>query len=233
MKRLLTESLDQSTVLVDAVLRELESLGSEENRRMHARYGVTSPTFGVPYRELKKLQKQLRLDQDLAEKLWSSGYHDARLLSTLIADPLRVTPAVADEWARTCTDDALVEALCALMWRAPIAAMCAASWRGSDEPWISVLGWCVTRHLAPSLEDAHCRDLIELVGQTIADRPSRVRHQMNLALIALGIRGDDELRDRAIAVAAEIGPIRADDPRGGRTPDAASEIRRAARMARR
>ncbi|MGE0880679.1 MAG: DNA alkylation repair protein [Acidimicrobiia bacterium] len=226
MKRLVIED----TVLVDAVLRELEAQGSEENRRMHARYGVSRPTFGVPYRELKKLQKQLRMDQALAEQLWESGYHDARLLATLIAEPQRLTPAVADRWTRECDDDALAEALCALMWRSPIIGQCAPRWRVSPEPWVAIVGWCVTRHQAPALENQTCEELITLIGEHIADMAPRVQHQMNLALIALGVRGDDELRDLALVVAGKIGPLAVDDPRGDRTPDAANEIRRGSRM---
>ena len=41
-------------------------------------------------------------DQTLAEHLWRSGIHDARILATFIADPLKISRTTMDRWAADC-----------------------------------------------------------------------------------------------------------------------------------
>ena len=48
------------------------------------------------------LAEQLRTrdgDHGLAEQLWASGFHEARLLATMIGDPREVSEAAMDRWA--------------------------------------------------------------------------------------------------------------------------------------
>lgn len=47
-------------------LRELKSLGTEQNRKLYARHGVTNEMFGVSYANLDKLKKKIKMDHALA-----------------------------------------------------------------------------------------------------------------------------------------------------------------------
>ena len=69
------------------VLVELETLGTAQNRKTYARHGVTGEAFGVSYANLGKLRKKIKRDHELAQGLWDSGNHDARVLATLVAEP--------------------------------------------------------------------------------------------------------------------------------------------------
>jgi 3-methyladenine DNA glycosylase AlkD len=62
----------------EAVLAQLEALGTAQNRKVYARHGVAEPMFGVSFAHLRKLGKKLHPDHDLARALWASGNHDAR-----------------------------------------------------------------------------------------------------------------------------------------------------------
>ncbi len=70
----------------DEVLSELEAMGTTQNRKIYARHGVQGEMFGVSYGNLKQLKKRIRKDQALAQALWASGNHDARILATMLAD---------------------------------------------------------------------------------------------------------------------------------------------------
>lgn len=87
---------------VRSVLAWLESRGSKKAREeMGPRYGIwTDKAFGVAVGELRKMAKEIGTDHEFARKLWSTGWHDARMLATMIDDPAKVTPAQMDAWCK-------------------------------------------------------------------------------------------------------------------------------------
>src|SRR5690606_9859111 len=84
---------------LDEVMAQLEALGTEQNRKTYARHGVKSAMFGVSYANLDKLKKKIKVDHPLAEALWATGNHDARVLATKIADPQQPDLAHLQAWA--------------------------------------------------------------------------------------------------------------------------------------
>lgn len=212
----------------------LESAGTEQNRKVYPRHGVRPPMFGVPYSVIGKLQKEIGVDHDLARELWATGNHDARILATRIADPAAITARDADAWLREVDNYVLMEALGRLVARSPVASSRAKAWRDRGGEWPASAGWVVTGSLALGGEytQAEASTLIAQIEREIHDKPNRVRHEMNGALIALGMQGG-QARGRAMKAAAAIGPVVVDHGQTGCvTPDAASYIRKAEARAR-
>jgi 3-methyladenine DNA glycosylase AlkD len=84
---------------LDRVLDTLTALGSEENRAGMARFGIeTSKAFGIPMAELRPLARRIGKHENLADELWASGYHEARLLAILIIPPAALTDECALRW---------------------------------------------------------------------------------------------------------------------------------------
>ena len=79
---------------LDETMQALERAGSEQTRAIYARHGIGANMFGVSVATLGALAKRIVLDQSLAEALWETGNHDARLLATMVADPRQVAAAV-------------------------------------------------------------------------------------------------------------------------------------------
>jgi hypothetical protein len=48
------------------VLKELEALGTAQNRKVYARHGVGDKMFGVSFANLAKLQRKIKTDQTIA-----------------------------------------------------------------------------------------------------------------------------------------------------------------------
>lgn len=83
----------------DRVLDTLTALGSEENRAGMARFGIeTSKAFGVPMAELRPLARRIGKHENLADELWASGYHEARLLAILTIPQAALTDERALRW---------------------------------------------------------------------------------------------------------------------------------------
>jgi 3-methyladenine DNA glycosylase AlkD len=206
-------------------MRRLESAGTDQNRRVYPRHGIRPPLFGVSYAELGRLQREMKVDHELARELWATGNHDARVLATKIADPDRLTAREADAWLRDCDNYVLMESVGALVARSPIAAARAAVWRDRKGEWVASAGWVVTARLAnDGLSDDECMALLRRIRDGIGDAPNRVRHEMNGALISIALRGGD-VREEAMAVASAIGPVVVDHGRTGCvTPDARAYV---------
>lgn len=209
------------------VMSELETMGTEQNRKIYPRHGAKFPMFGVSFANLGKLQKRIRRDHALAIRLWETGNHDARMLACRIADPQAVTVTDANAMAKACDNYVVAESFAGMLSDAPIAAGRAQLWRDRTDEWIASAGWAITASLA--LKDRVDTELglalLDQIEREIDGRPNRVRHEMNQVVIALGLLPD--LHDRALEVAAAVSPVEVDHGETScQTPDAATYIDR-------
>ncbi|MFZ1686451.1 MAG: DNA alkylation repair protein [Flavobacteriales bacterium] len=103
---------------VKSVLTWLESRGSKKAREeMGPRYGIwTEKAFGIAVGELRKMAKEIGTDHDLAMKLWATGWHDARMLATMIDDPTQVTPAQMDACCKDFDNWGIVDTACFVLF---------------------------------------------------------------------------------------------------------------------
>jgi len=74
------------------------------------------------------------------------------------------------------------------------------------------------------LSDEYLKETLDFIEKNIHISKNRVRHSMNGALIAIGLR-NEALRPLALAAAARIGAVKVDHgDTACKTPDAASYI---------
>jgi len=215
---------------VQEALDTLRSLGTEQNRKIYRRHGAGEDVYGVSFAHLNDLKKKIKTDHDLAVALWNSGNHDARMLAGMIADPQRLDPETLDAWARGLRNYVETDALGDLAARAPHARETMAHWMASDAEWTASAGWRVLAHVAingDDLPNEHFERFLATIERDIHHSPNRVRHEMNNALIAIGIR-NPALQAKAEAAAARIGKVEVDHGETDcKTPEAIGYIRKA------
>ncbi|MHA7773074.1 DNA alkylation repair protein [Roseibium sp. M-1] len=89
----------QAAKTVEEILADLRAAGSETNRAGMARFGIeTSKAFGVPLAVLRPYARKIVKSPELAQNLWASGYHEARLLAILLTPPKALAPELALSW---------------------------------------------------------------------------------------------------------------------------------------
>lgn len=212
------------------VLEELKSLGTAQNRKVYARHGVKGDAFGVSYANLEKVRRSIGVDHRLAQALWKSGNHDARVLATKVADPEQASAELLDAWVKDLDSYVLADAFSMLAAASPTAAARSRKWRKSKQEYVSTAGWNVVGVLAPkaAMDVAELAGCLAAIERGIHSAPNRARHAMNQALIGIGLHGP-ELREAALAAAERIGTVEVDHGETGcKTPDAASYIRKTA-----
>ncbi|MBX7220724.1 MAG: DNA alkylation repair protein [Blastocatellia bacterium] len=208
-------------------LQTLESLGTEQNRKVYRNHGVAGELYGVSFANLEKLRKKIKINHPLALGLWASGNHDARILATMIADPAQATDELLEAWAASLTNYAQADAFSKYVVQTAAVRTMLEQWTGSDNDWIGQTGWSLLSLLArteDSLPDDFFLSYLSVIETTIHTRKNRTRHAMNMAVVAIGVRNSN-LQDRAIATARKIGKVKVDHgDTACKTPDAESYI---------
>src|SRR5260370_18197958 len=81
-----------------AIVDELKPLGKESYKKVLLNHGIKEPIFGVKIEHLKKIQKRIKKDYQLALDLYDTGIYDAVYLAGLIADDLKMTKHDLQHW---------------------------------------------------------------------------------------------------------------------------------------
>ena len=206
---------DQAPQSAAEILAELKNLGSPGVKKVLMNHGAKEPFYGVKIEELKKYQKRIKKDYQLALDLYDTGCSDAMYLAGLIADDERMTKKDLQKWVKGPYWHMLSGFTVA--WVAagsPHGRELALDWIDSKAEQTAVAGWCTLSHLV-ALKDDDELDLPELkklltrVGKTIKSQPDPVREAMNGFVISVGSYVKP-LSDLAIQTAEKIGVIEVD-----------------------
>lgn len=204
-------------------LRMLELMGTEQNRKIYKRHGVSGSQFGVSFTKIRKMAKGIGRDAHLAEMLWRSGNHDARILACMIMDPNEISEEMADRWVNDLDNYVLTDAFSEMLSHAEFVLSKAEDWITQPGEWISSAGWNLVSHVAmkdKTLEDPYFEDYTAMIEENIHRSPNRTRYSMNNALIAIGIRSPG-LEEKAKVAARRIGKVDVDHGETScKTPDA-------------
>jgi 3-methyladenine DNA glycosylase AlkD len=194
------------------ILDELEPLGSDSYKKILSRHGVQEPVFGVKIEYLKKIQKRVKKDYQLALDLYDTGVYDAMYLAGLIADDQKMTKKDLRGWAKNANSAALCSFTVA--WVAAGShhgRELALEWIDSENEKVASAGWATLAGIVALKDDADL-DLAELkrlltrVQKTIHSEKNGVRYVMNSFVIAVGSYVKP-LSDLALQTAKKIGPV--------------------------
>ena len=191
----------------DRVIAELRRHSSPENVAGMARYGIsTRGTLGVPIPVLRALARGLRPDHPLALGLWRSGIHEARILATMIDDPLRVTAVQMESWLADVDSWDVCDQLCAnLLEDVPLARRRMTVWARRKPEFIRRAGFVLMARIAVSdkrAADEIFLDLLAFIQRHGADGRNMVRKAVNWAIRQIGKR--NTRLNRAALSTAEV-----------------------------
>ena len=218
------------------ILSVLKKAGKPQTAAIYKHYGTGDNVFGTLTSEIGKLQKQIKVDHALALELWKSGNAEARMLAVQVADPQKVTKALAEKFLADGPVRFLGLYLAALIARSPIADKTMREWMKSPDEVTREMGYSILsarlRDDADAIGDADAGKVIATIEKQIHKSPNWARYAMNNAIIALGV-WRPKVRKDAVAAATRIGKV---DVNHGdtncKTPEAVSYIERAVKRAR-
>jgi 3-methyladenine DNA glycosylase AlkD len=196
----------------DEIIAEIKPLGTESYKKVLLNHGIKEPIFGVKIEHLKKIQKRIKKDYQLALDLYNTGIHDAMYLAGLIADDLKMTKKDLQHWVENVNGSLTCEYT--VPWVAAEGLHgheMALKWIESKKESIAAAGWATLSMLVALKDDAdldlaELKKLLERVQKTIHQQPDRVRYAMNGFIIAVGCYVKS-LTKTALDAAAKIGTV--------------------------
>lgn len=196
---------------VVAILRDLERNGSKQYfADMSARYGIVTKAkaFGVPVVTLRGMAKSIGRDHALADELWRTGVHDARMLATMIGDPALVTPALMDRWAKDFDNWGIVDTACfGFFDQSPHAFKQIAKWAKAKDEFVKRAAFALIASTAlhrKELGDEPFLECLPIIEAGAADGRNFVKKGVSWGLRGIGKRKSPKLNAAALAVARRL-----------------------------
>ena len=197
------------------IIAEIKPLGRDSYKNVILKHGVQEPCFGVKIEELKKIQKRIKTDYQLALDLYDTGIYDAMYLAGLIADDARMTKRDLTRWLAHPNSEPLIGSI--VPWVAVGSSHgweVALEWIDSETDRVAAAGWTTLSCLVSIKPDAELdlpklKQLLACVGKTIHAQTDNVRYAMNGFVIALGAYVAS-LTELALQSAETIGTVEVD-----------------------
>jgi 3-methyladenine DNA glycosylase AlkD len=176
-----------------AIIAELKALGSGTGRAGMARFGINAENaFGVSMASMRPLERKHRRNHELALELWSTGFHEARILAALIDDPKQATSAQLDAWVADFDSWDLCDQACMKLFaRTPYVAAKIEKWAEDEREFVRraafalIAGYTVAAKKAP---DAEFLPFLPLIERYATDDRNFVRKAASWALRQIGKR---------------------------------------------
>ena len=73
---------------LEIIIKRLYNIKNDQYLNCMARFGInTENAIGINMKEIRNFAKEIKQNQELAEKLWKTEIHEARILASIIANP--------------------------------------------------------------------------------------------------------------------------------------------------
>lgn len=177
--------------------------------QMQKRFGIqTELAVGTSVTTLRMLVKGLpRPDHPLAEALWETGVHEARIMASLLADPAQMTLEKLDAWAYSLNSWDICD-LCAinLFARVKNPLKLAERWMKREDEFVRRAGFAVLAALSvprAKTTDEQLVKMLPLIKNHACDARPMVFKAVNWALRNIG-KKNPRLTPKAVGCANEI-----------------------------
>ena len=191
------------------IVAYFEANRSDVNREGMARFGIrVDDAYGISMVDLRSLAKKIGKDHQLALDLWETGFHESRILSTIIDVPALVTDDQMERWVSAFDSWDICDQCCSnLFSRTPFAVRKAKEWSLRDEEYVKRAGFVMIAALAvhdKKAENSLFLEFLDIIDSDAADdeRPF-VKKAINWALRQVGKRNVN-LQEAAIRSAESI-----------------------------
>lgn len=176
-----------------------------------ARFGINPHnTLGVSIPNIRAMAKEIRKDHALAQQLWTSGIHEARILAAMIDDPERVTVQQMERWVKDFDSWDVCDQCCSNLFdKTEFGHRKAVEWSKRSEEFVKRAGFTLMACLAvhdKEADNAAFLKFMPVIRREAIDDRNFVRKAVNWALRQIGKR-NLTLNKIAVETAKEIQKI--------------------------
>ena len=195
----------------DDIIKRLRSLSNPEAVEGMARFGINPEnTFGVSIPNLRKIAKETGVDHALAQQLWASNIHEARILASMIDDPKMVDEQQMEAWVKDFDSWDVCDQCCMNLFdKVPLAWEKIIDWSEREEEFVKRAAFALIACLAwhdKKAGDEKFEQFFPIIKREATDNRNYVRKAVNWSLRQIGKRSLN-LNRKAIETAREIQEI--------------------------
>ncbi len=196
---------------VDEVIKCLKAKANKRNVAGMAHFGINPKnTLGVNLPFLRSLGQQIGRDHSLAQKLWATEIHEARILAALIAEPTQVTERQMERWAKDFDSWDVCDQVCSNLFdKTPFAWDKAIEWSQRPEEFVKRAGFVLMAVLAVHDKKAGDKAFLKFfpyLKKEAIDQRNFVKKAINWALRQIGKR-NLVLNREALKLCAQISAL--------------------------
>ena len=190
------------------ILKKLKSFSNPKNVEGMTRFGISSKnTYGVSIPVLRKMEKEIGKDHQMAQELWASGVHEARILASMIDEIEKVTEKQMDKWVADFDSWDVCDQCCLnLLDKVSFVDKKIKSYARAKEEFIKRTAFTLIACLAfhnKELKDKDFEKYFTIIKNAVIDERNYVRKAVNWALRQIGKR-NKVLNKKAILAAEDI-----------------------------
>ncbi|MCF6321666.1 MAG: DNA alkylation repair protein [Rhizobiaceae bacterium] len=192
----------------EQALKKLRHHCVPQNRAGMARFGIEiEKALGVSMPNIRQVGKEITPDHDLAEQLWQSEIHEARILASLVDRPKWVKRSQMDRWAADFNSWDLCDQVCGNLFdRSPFAHEKIIKWATQDKEFVkraafATIAWRAVHD--KKIDDQSFIEYFTLIETASCDERNFVKKAVNWALRQIGKRSSF-LYHPALSVAARL-----------------------------
>jgi len=207
-KKKLKRAEEEEPTDARAILKKLKLLASPKNIKGMARFGInTEKALGIPVPFLRDLAKKTGKNHQLAQDLWGSGIHEARILASMVDDFQSVTEKQMEKWVKDFNSWDICDQVCMNLFnKTPFAVKKAKDWTRSSRQFTKRAGFAMMASLAvhdKKMENRQFEQFFCLIEKESEDERNFVKKAVNWALRQIGKR-NKKLNKEAIKIAKKI-----------------------------
>jgi 3-methyladenine DNA glycosylase AlkD len=175
------------------ILDKLRSMSNPESVVGMAKYGINPKhALGISIPNLRKLAKETGKNHILAQELWKSEIHEARILASMVDDPKLVSENQMESWVKDFNSWDLCDQCCGNLFdKTPFAYQKAVEWSSRKEEFVKRSGFALIAWLAvhdKKATDKQFEEFFPHIKRESIDERNYVKKAVNWALRQIGKR---------------------------------------------
>jgi 3-methyladenine DNA glycosylase AlkD len=177
----------------DEIIKILKAHSSEESRKGMERYGIKSENaFGTGIPLLREIAKHHKKDHELALELWETGFHEARILASMVDDPNEVDEKQMERWVKDFDSWDVCDQCCMNLFKLTFFAWeKVVEWSRSEEEFVKRAAFALMAcfaHGNKTTSDEDFFPFFKIIYEQTDDERNMVKKAVNWALRQIGKR---------------------------------------------
>ena len=178
---------------LNSILDKLQKKRNPDNLKGMSNFGIsTENALGIKIITLREIAKETGINTKLSFDLWDSGFHEARILASMIANPNEITKQIINNWVEDIYSWDLCDQCCNNLFRKTRFAIdYSFIWTKREKEFVKRAGFVLIALLSvhnKSLRNEDFQKYFPLIIKYSKDERQFVKKAVNWSLRQIGKR---------------------------------------------